>query len=29
MEIELHGDENELRELLLDSGAVEINITEK
>lgn len=29
MEIELLGDENELRELLLDTGAVEINITDK
>tara|TARA_R110002020_G_scaffold23587_2_gene78389 strand:+ start:7255 stop:7776 length:522 start_codon:yes stop_codon:yes gene_type:complete len=29
MEIEIHGDEDELKELLLDTGAVEINISEK
>lgn len=29
MEIEVHGNEQELRDLLLDTGAVEINITEK
>src|SRR5690606_15621750 len=28
MEVEVDGDENELRELLLDTGAVEININE-
>ncbi|MGB6153753.1 MAG: DUF3341 domain-containing protein [Pricia sp.] len=29
MEIDIHGDENELRDLLIDTGAVEINIVEK
>ena len=29
MEIEIHGNEQELRDLLMDTGAVEINITEK
>jgi hypothetical protein len=29
MEIGIHGDEEALKELLLDTGAVEINITEK
>jgi hypothetical protein len=29
MEIGIHGDEQALKELLLDTGAVEINITEK
>jgi hypothetical protein len=28
MEVEVDGDESELRELLLDTGAVEININE-
>jgi len=29
MEIEVHGNEKELKDLLLDTGAVEINMTEK
>jgi hypothetical protein len=29
MEVEFDGDEKELRELLLDTGAVEVNINHK
>ena len=29
MEIDIHGNENELRDLLIDTGAVEINIVDK
>jgi len=29
MEIEIHNNEQELKDLLMDTGAVEINITEK